>query len=59
MFRMKMFFEDPKPFDLVLTITGHGLAPFLKDGPVLDGAAWGRWNGLFRNNFLGYAFFIN
>ena len=56
---MRMFFEDPKPFDLVLTMTGHGLAPFLKDGPVLDGTAWSRWNGLFGNNFLGYAFFIN
>lgn len=56
---LKMFFEDPKPFDLVLTMTGHGMAPFLKDGPVLDGTAWGRWNGLFGNNFLGYAFFIN
>ncbi len=56
---LKMFFEEPKPFDLVLAITGHGMTPFLKDGPVLDGTAWSRWNGLFRSNFLGYAFFIN
>jgi hypothetical protein len=56
---LKMFFEEPKPFDLVLAITGHGMMPFLKDGPVLDGTALARWNSLFRSNFLGYAFFIN
>lgn len=56
---LRMLFEDPRPFDLVLWITGHGAMPFLRDGPMLDGTAWQQWNRLFRGNFLGYAFFIN
>jgi hypothetical protein len=56
---LRMFFEEPKPFDLVLLVTGHGVVPFLKDGPVLTGSAWQRWNGAFAGNFLRYLFFIN
>ena len=35
---LRMFFEEPQPFDLVLWATGHGALPFLKDGPTLSGA---------------------
>jgi hypothetical protein len=56
---LRMFFEEPKPFDLVLWVTGHGAMPFLKDGPVLSGSAWQSWNAAFAGNFLGYLFFIN
>jgi hypothetical protein len=35
---LRMFFEEPQPFDLVLWATGHGAIPFLKDGPTLPGA---------------------
>lgn len=56
---VRLLFEDPRPFDLVLWLTGHGSMPYLKDGPMLTGSAWQQWNRMFRNNFLGYAFFIN
>lgn len=56
---LRMFFEEPRPFDLVLWVTGHGAAPFLKDGPMLTGSAWQGWNSAFAGNFLGYLFFIN
>jgi hypothetical protein len=56
---LKMFFEEPRPFDLVLWVAGHGAVPFLKDGPMLTGSAWQRWNAAFAGNFLGYLFFIN
>lgn len=56
---LRMFFEEPQPFDLVLWATGHGVMPFLKDGPTLSGTIWQRWNATFGRNFLGYAFFIN
>jgi hypothetical protein len=56
---MRMFFEQPQPFDLVLWVTGHGAKPFLKDGPTVSREDWGRWTSGFGNNFLGYAFFIN
>ncbi len=56
---MRAFFDDPKPFDLMLWFTGHGAMPYLKDGPTLSGSTWQQWNRLFGNNFLGYAIFIN
>jgi hypothetical protein len=56
---VRMFFEEPQPFDLVLWATGHGVMPFLKDGPMLSGTIWQRWNAAFGGNFLAYAFFIN
>jgi hypothetical protein len=56
---LRMFFEEPQPFDLVLWVTGHGAIPFLKEGPTLSGTIWQRWNATFRGNFLGYVFFIN
>ncbi len=56
---LKMFFEEPQPFDLVLWATGHASMPFLKDGPTIDSNQWQLWQNLFRNNFLGYAIYIN
>ncbi|TGV81146.1 hypothetical protein EN788_64620, partial [Mesorhizobium sp. M2D.F.Ca.ET.145.01.1.1] len=32
---MKRFFDEPKPFDLVLSITGPGIAPYLETGKIL------------------------
>src|SRR5438105_320794 len=51
--------QGPQPFDLVLWVAGHGAMPFLRDGPMLPGTIWQRWNAAFGGNFLGYAFFIN
>lgn len=56
---LRLFFTEPRPFDLVLWLTGHGARPFLKDGPTLSMTQWGLWNQAFRGNFLGYMFFIN
>jgi hypothetical protein len=56
---LRMVFDNPQPFDLVLWITGHAAMPYLKDGPTVDGTFLRRWNSTFGNNFLGYAFFIN
>ncbi|TIS32618.1 MAG: hypothetical protein E5X11_23795, partial [Mesorhizobium sp.] len=32
---MKRFFDEPKPFDLVLSITGPAIAPYLESGKIL------------------------
>ena len=37
---MKRFFEEPKPFDLVLSITGPGVVPYLEQGPMLTSEEW-------------------
>lgn len=56
---LKMVFEEPQPFDLVLWATGHASTPFLKDGPTVNMSQWRLWQSLFRNNFLAYAIYIN
>ncbi len=54
----KVFFE-PRPFDLVLWITGHAAAPYLEAGPISSAAQWAEWQHVFNDNFPGYAFWFN
>jgi hypothetical protein len=56
---VKKVFAEPKSFDLVLWITGHGVLPFLEDGPVLDTSTWNQASQVFRGNFLSYAMWFN
>ena len=44
---MKRFFEEPKPFDLVLSITGPGVVPYLEQGPMLTSEEWWALQGQF------------
>jgi hypothetical protein len=37
---MKRFFEDPRTFDLVLSITGPGVVPYMERGPMLTSEEW-------------------
>lgn len=52
-------FTSPRPFDLVLWVTGHAALPYLKDGPTVSQETWRRWQAMFRGNFLAYAAWIN
>jgi len=52
-------FFDPRPFDLVLWVTGHAAAPYLEDGPILAGAEWQNWQHIFNDNFPAIAFWFN
>jgi hypothetical protein len=54
----KVFFE-PRPFDLVLWVTGQAAAPYLEGGPILSAAQWANWQRIFNGNFPGYAFWFN
>jgi hypothetical protein len=54
----KVFFE-PRPFDLVLWVTGQAAAPYLEAGPILSAAQWANWQRIFNGNFPGYAFWFN
>jgi len=56
---VKKVFMDPRPFDLVLWITGHGVLPFLEDGPIVDARSWNEASQVFRGNFLSYALWFN
>jgi hypothetical protein len=56
---LKMVLEEPRPFDLILWVTGHGAVPYLKNGDVISWESWNRWNSMLRGNFLGYAVWFN
>ena len=56
---VKKVFTEPKPFDLVLWITGHGVLPYLEDGPMADRVVWMQGAQAFRGQFLSYALWFN
>ena len=58
-FDLQAFFERPRPFDLVLWITGHGAMPYLREGPMVSSETTRQWQMMFGGNFLAYAFWFN
>ncbi|QCI65484.1 hypothetical protein [Phreatobacter stygius] len=55
----RAFFEQPRPFDLVLWGTGHAALPYLKDGPQITRQSWAQWQRVFSGQFLTYAIWFN
>jgi hypothetical protein len=51
---LKRVFTEPRPFDLVLWITGHGVPPYLEDGQIADGRAWNNAQRVFRGQLFTY-----
>ncbi|RJT39287.1 hypothetical protein D3227_13890 [Mesorhizobium waimense] len=57
---MKRFFDEPKPFDLVLSITGPAIAPYLESGKILTGEEFDQIQRQFRGaGFLTFALWFN
>ncbi len=56
---LKRVFEEPRTFDLVLWATGHGVAPYLENGPMISQQTWAMWQRVFQGNFLGFAAYFN
>jgi hypothetical protein len=56
---VKRVLTEPRPFDLVLWFTGHGVLPYLEDGPIAEGRAWNEAQRIFRGQFMSYAFWFN
>jgi hypothetical protein len=56
---VKRVLTEPRPFDLVLWFTGHGVLPYLEDGRIADGRAWTEAQRVFRGQLLTYAFWFN
>jgi hypothetical protein len=57
---MKRFFEEPKPFDLVLSITGPGVVPYLEKGPMLTSEEWWALQNQFGGSgFMTFALWFN
>ena len=58
-FNFSKVFTDPRPFDLVLWVTGPAALPYLEDGPVATTEEWARLTGAFGGNFALFAFWVN
>lgn len=57
---MKRFFDEPKPFDLVLSITGPGIAPYLESGRILTSDDFDQIQREFGGaGFLTFALWFN
>lgn len=52
-------FDDPRPFDLVLWLTGPAAVPYLRDGPTMSADQWLQITSIFEGNFASYAFYFN
>jgi hypothetical protein len=52
-------FDDPKPFDLVLWVTGPAAVPYLQEGPTMTSGEWDQITSIFDGNFTSYAFYFN
>jgi hypothetical protein len=57
---MKRFFEEPKNFDLVLSITGPAIAPYLESGTILTSDDFDQIQREFGGGgFLTFALWFN
>lgn len=57
---MKAFLAEPKPFDLVTTITGPGAVPYLVKGDILNSDQFWQLSSQFgRGGFMSYAIWFN
>ena len=52
-FNLRKVFEEPRPFDLVLWITGPAALPYLEDGPISSSTDWERIVGPGGGAFWG------
>jgi hypothetical protein len=56
---LRRVFEQPRPFDLVLWMTGHAAVPYLESGPVMSQRSWDLWQRVFQGNFFMFAVYFN
>lgn len=57
---MKRFFEEPQNFDLVLSITGPSVVPYLENGPILSSEDWWAIQRRFGGpGFMTFALWFN
>jgi hypothetical protein len=56
---LRRVFEEPRPFDLVLWITGPAAFPYLEDGEILTSERWRDIIGAFEGSFGSYAIWFN
>lgn len=56
---LRRVLEEPRPFDLVLWITGHAAVPYIENGPIISPQSWQLWQRVFEGDFLLFAIYFN
>ena len=57
---MKKFFDEPQTFDLVLSLTGPGVVPYLEKGEILSSDEWWALQNEFGSTgFMTFAIWVN
>jgi hypothetical protein len=56
---MKRFFDEPQTFDLVLSITGPAIVPYLESGAIISQEEWWGLQSQFNNSFMSVAIWFN
>lgn len=56
---LRRVFEEPRPFDLILWITGPAALPYVENGRVLTSREWRDITSAFEGSFGSYAIWFN
>lgn len=56
---LKKLFEEPKDFDLILFLQGHGALPFVERGKLSGPNTWENLTRTFEGRFFGFAIWFN
>ena len=56
---LKRFFNKPNDFDLILTIQGSGMLPYVERGELSTPETWRNLRRIFRGQFFGFAVWFN
>ncbi len=58
-FDLKVFFDEPEKFDLVMLLTGADAVTYLRDGPITSPQRWREITQAFEDDFFAYALWFN
>ncbi len=56
---LKLFFQEPRAFDLILAIQGTGMLPFVEQGKLSRPETWNNLSRVFQGRFFGFAVWFN
>ncbi len=56
---LRRFFHEPREFDLILTLQGTAVEPWLEEGPLSTPESWEQLTRVFQGQFFGFAVWFN
>lgn len=56
---LKRVFSEPRDFDLILTVQGSNMIPYVEEGPLSTPQVWETMTQAFQGQFFGFAIWFN